>query len=138
MPGEIFIYIGSIFVFTFYATDFYSIYSMNLKAITSSANVNTYSIKFRICSLCGNICFVAFNLINNITIAIYGNSIFLSMDVVLLLIRLYYAYYLYKLSKNMPENQSIILPKKRQSHIISTQQNPLFSNATANTNANIV
>lgn len=110
MQGEIYIYIASIFGLIFYIADFNSIYKIHktiyiLEISNENNEINLYSIKMRICSLCANGCILSFNIINDFKIPIYSSSLFLSLDFILLILRIIYLY----LHNYHKRNQSIII-----------------------------
>ena len=104
MTNDIFIYIASICGAFFYTIEIYTArQSYKLLYIVERKEdnkiLNFYSIRIRLCNLVYNLSMLCYNYTNNLQTPIIAFSIYLTMDIILFLTRIYFAYVLqYRIS----------------------------------------
>jgi len=115
MTNDIFIYIASICGVFFYIIEVYTshqtyklLYIIERKE--DNKILNFYSIRIRLCNLVYNFSMLCYNYTNNLQTPIIAFSIYLTMDIILFLTRIYFAFILQYRISSIESNEIIVNP----------------------------
>lgn len=94
MHADFLVYIGTFFGTMCYMNDFYSILEIfrtlnDSNRVLANKSVNIFSMRIRVFSMTANACFLTFYTINEIDSSMYCYLFVLSMDVAILITRMY-------------------------------------------------
>ena len=97
MPGDLFLYVGSVCGACFYIIELQSLRETYAKLFIIESKkdnkiLNYYSIRLRLCSIVNNFSMVGYNFTNNLESAATAFFAYLCVDFIFLSVRLYYAY----------------------------------------------
>lgn len=110
---DFFLYIGTLFNILYYVTDYYTAYITykiiyDKTQLKENKNLNSYSLKIRICILVIDGSYYLFYVLNDIEPPIISYMIFTILDISLFFIRIWFAYILYYIVPKLPDIAPLI------------------------------